>query len=135
MNWDLSITITVISIPWTANGLTEILFRSRAGWNLYGVGGNALYISFDYLGLWLSRRHRRLTRRPLSTYQFYLIISGTEISFTIKEELLEIIVEANVDTDSGEMGENQAYHYCTGLNDKKEQNIETIYKHSKLNYY
>lgn len=32
------------------------------------------------------------------------------------------------------MGENQAYHYCTGLNDKKEQNIETIYKHSKLNY-
>jgi len=108
--------------------------QEQGGWNLYGVGGNALYISFDYLGLWLSRRHRRLTRRPLSTYQFYLIISGTEISFTIKEELLEIIVEANVDTDSGEMGENQAYHYCTGLNDKKEQNIETIYKHSKLNY-
>ena len=55
--------------------------QEQGGWNLYGVGGNALYISFDYLGLWLSRRHRRLTRRPLSTYQFYLIISGTEISF------------------------------------------------------
>lgn len=60
-----------------------------------------------------------MTRRPLSTYKFILTVKEKEISLTIKEKLLEVIVEANVDTDSGEMGKTQAYHYCTGLDSKE----------------
>lgn len=47
--------------------------------------------------------------------------------FPIKKELLEIIVEANVDPDSEEMGKNQAYHYCTRLD-----NGETTEKSKKI---
>ena len=91
----------------------------NGGENLYGFVSNSPYVYNDYQGLWLSRRHRRLTRRPLSTYKFILTVKEKEISLTIKEKLLEVIVEANVDTDSGEMGKTQAYHYCTGLDSKE----------------
>ena len=87
----------------------------QGGWNLFAFVGNRAYYQYDKLGLWLARRHRRLTRRSLSSYKFQIDINGKSISLPIKKELLEIIVEANVDTDSGEMGKNQAYHYCTGL--------------------
>ena len=91
----------------------------NGGENLYGFVSNSPYVYNDYQGLWLSRRHRRLTRRPLSTYKFILTVKEKEISLTIKEKLFEVIVEANVDTDSGEMGKTQAYHYCTGLDSKE----------------
>ncbi|MCD8062217.1 MAG: sugar-binding protein [Akkermansiaceae bacterium] len=112
----------------------------QGGWNLYGFVSNSPSYHYDYIGLWLARRHRRLTRRPLSTYKFHLNLKGKNISLPIKKKLLESIVEANVDTDSEEMGKNQAYHYCTGLDNEetaemaKQNYISTLSQESQKFY-
>lgn len=89
---------------------------------------------------WASTNTFRLMPRHPFTYEFHLTLKGKNVPFPIKKELLEIIVEANVDTDPEEIGKNQAYHYCTGLDNgettekAKHNYISTLSQESKKFY-
>lgn len=89
--------------------------EEEGGNNLYVIVRNDITDSFDDKGLWMSPTHRRLTGGAFAAMILIVTKEGTSSKENIKESFINIVVEANVDTDSGEYESKFEYHYTRDL--------------------
>ena len=120
--------------------------EEETGANLYTICLNNCVCYTDNLGLWLGGTHKDLTRTSEirktleASIEIGLKNSGmkhptNKLIKAIADEVLEIIVDANVETDSGSTGGKQEYHYCTLYNARKEKNYKELYSKVLDNQY
>ena len=96
--------------------------------NLYLFCQNNCIEKYDHLGLWLGETHRKITRSAFSSIRLIEISRSNNCDIIvigkIKEQLISIVIASNVNTDSGETGKQQEYHYCSQMNWTHLQAIE-----------
>ena len=92
-----------------------------AGWNSYAFVRNYAVSAYDLLGLWLSSSHEDFT---VNAFIDFFAKYNSEMPTEMKEAILEYIVDANINTDSGEYRDNLYYHFNRGLNVSKEDAIK-----------
>lgn len=74
---------------------------------------------YDSLGLWLGHTHESLTKLafPYSFKGGLVLMKVGDCCLTKNksEKMLQILINANVNTDSGDKGGEQSYHFCREL--------------------
>ena len=96
--------------------------------NLYAFCANNCNL-FDKLGLWLSYRHRKLTSRAfwyVSRTVFKNEFDACYGQYDL-DRIEEALVNANVDTDSGDKADDQGYHFCSWTKDMDNVNYKKRY--------
>ena len=101
----------------------DCLQDSVVGWNPYAFVRNQWECTFDILGLWTSGTHVDLTQENAATELRRRMPQQIKENKAIKkriQDLAEIIVDANVGTDSffGSYYWNNHYHFNRGLSEK-----------------
>ena len=122
--------------PVTGRWMSEDGAEDNSVLSLYGFCSNRTG-EYDFLGLWLGYRHKKLTKRAFKHVEsLFAHPFGENISLKFDlEKIMDVIVDANVNTDSEDAtADDQGYHYCTLVNENYNKSSHEKYRNQYTQY-